>query len=116
MKFWPTLVDFTMTSHLSFSNHVTMVATFENLKISPGFLLNFRKVTKFQRASSKALRVMEKKLKGVPKYPPEPNRVKEILSQSTIMPGVVVIGPQIKEKQLIFYQNTSALIGLKVRG
>ena len=38
-----------MTSHLLVSNHVTMVANFE--KNSPGFLLNFRRV------SSKALRV-----------------------------------------------------------
>ena len=79
MKFWPILVDFTMTSHLLFSNHVTMVANFEKILISPGFLLNFRKVTKFQRVSSKALRVMEKKLiGGVPKDPPGPNRVKNL--------------------------------------
>ena len=44
-----------MTSHLLVSNHVTMVANFE--KNSPGCLLNFRKVIKFERVSSKALRV-----------------------------------------------------------
>ena len=77
MKFWPILVDFTMTSHLLLSNHVTMFANFEKLLISPGFLLNFRKVTKFQIVSSKALRVMEKKPRGVPKDPPPgPNIVK----------------------------------------
>ena len=37
------LVDFTMTSHLLFSNHVTMFANFEKCLISPGFLFNFRK-------------------------------------------------------------------------
>ena len=65
MKFWPILVDCTMASHLLSSNHVTMVANFEKILISPGFLLNFRKVTKFQTLSSKALRVMEKKLRGL---------------------------------------------------
>ena len=80
MKFWPILVDFTMTSHLLFSNHVTMFANFEKFLISPRFLLNFRKVTKFQRVSSKALRVMEKKPRGIPKDPPGPNRVKLIFS------------------------------------
>ena len=47
----------------------------------------------------------------------------EIVYQSTIMPSVAVIGPQIKENrggtlcpQLIFYQNTPAWIVLKVRG
>ena len=63
-----------MTSHLLFSNHVTIVANFEKFLISPGFLLNFRKVTKFQRISPKALRVMEKKLRaGSLKTPP--NRI-----------------------------------------
>ena len=59
MKFWPILVDFAMTSHLLFLNHVTMAVSFENVLISPGFLLNFilGKVTKFQRVSSKSLRV-----------------------------------------------------------
>ena len=78
VKFWPISVDFTMTSHLLFSNHVTMVANFEKLLISPGLVLNFRKI-KFQSVSSKALRVMKKKLREVfspPPPPPEPNRVK----------------------------------------
>ena len=65
VKFWPILVDFTTTLHLLFSNHVTMVANFEKFLTSPDFLLNFRKVTKFQRVSSKARRVMEKKLRGL---------------------------------------------------
>ena len=43
MKFWPILVDFTMTCHLLFSNRVTMVASFEKFLILPGFPLNFRK-------------------------------------------------------------------------
>ena len=84
MKFWPILVDFTMTSHLLFSNHVTMVANFEKCLISPGFILNSKK-SKFQRVSSKPLRVMEKKLKeggGVPKDPPGPNRVKPCFKYS----------------------------------
>ena len=47
-----------------------MVANFNKFLISPGFMLNFRKVTKFQRVISKALRVMAKKLRGFPKDPP----------------------------------------------
>ena len=81
VKFWPILVDFTMTSHLLFSNHVTIVANFEKFLIPLGFLLNFRKVTKFQRVSSKALRVTEEKLRGVPKDSSGPNRVKLDWSQ-----------------------------------
>ena len=50
-----------MTSHLLFSNHVATVANFEKFLISPRFLLNLGKVTRFQRVISKALRVMEKK-------------------------------------------------------
>ena len=42
VKFWAILVDSTMTSHLLFANHVTMVASFETFLISPGFLLNFK--------------------------------------------------------------------------
>ena len=38
-----------------------MVASSEKYLISPGFQLNFRKVTMFERAISKALRVMAKK-------------------------------------------------------
>ena len=41
-----------------------MVANFEKFLISSGIILNFRKVTKFQRVSSKALKVMEKEPKG----------------------------------------------------
>ena len=66
VTFWPVLVDFTLTSHLLFSSHVTMFANFEQFLISPGFILNFRKVTKSQRISSKALRVMVKKLREGP--------------------------------------------------
>ena len=79
MKFWPILVDFTMTSHLLFSNNMTMVVNFEKNLILPGFLLNFRDCHRIsKRVSSKALRVMEKKLTGVPKAPPGPNRVRKI--------------------------------------
>ena len=69
-----------MTPDLLFSNYVTMVANFEKFLISPGFLLNFRKVAKFQRVSSKALRVMEEKLRGSLKTPPGSNRVKKIFN------------------------------------
>ena len=71
MKFWPVLVDFTITSHLLFSNHVTIVVNFEKFLFH---LISYKilgKVTKFQRLRSKALRVMAKKLKGSP----GPNRV-----------------------------------------
>ena len=61
MTFWPVLVDFTVTSHLLLSYHVAMVVNFETFLISPRFLLNFRKITKFQRFSSKALKFIEKK-------------------------------------------------------
>ena len=35
-----------------------MVTNFENNLISPGYLLNFMKVTKFERVIAKALRVI----------------------------------------------------------
>ena len=75
MKFWPILLDFTMTSYLLFSNHATMVANFEKLLISLSFLLNFRKLTKFERVILKALRIMEENCGGSLKTP-GPNRVK----------------------------------------
>ena len=54
-----------------------MAANFENFLISPDFPINFRKVTKFQRIISKALRVMDKNLCGeVPKDLHGLNRVK----------------------------------------
>ena len=53
-----------------------MAANFENLFISPGFPLNFRKVTEFQRNTSKSPRVMDKNLLGVPKNLSGLNRVK----------------------------------------
>ena len=43
MKFWPVLVDFTLTSQQLFSSHVTMAANFEKFLISPGFMLKFGK-------------------------------------------------------------------------
>ena len=42
--------------------HVTVVANFEKYLISSGSVLHFRKVAKFQRVSSKALRGMGKNL------------------------------------------------------
>ena len=39
-----------------------MVANFEKIKNSPSFILNFRKSTKFQKVSYKALRVMDEDL------------------------------------------------------
>ena len=57
-----------------------MAANFENFLISPDFPINFRKVTKFQRIISKALRVMDKNLWGVGL-----NRVK---SSSKLNPGL----------------------------
>ena len=39
-------------------------------------MLNFRKVTKFQRVNSKALRALDKNLTEVPKESPGLNRVK----------------------------------------
>ena len=54
VKFWPILVDFTMTSHLLFSNHVTMVANFEKLLISPCFPFNFRKSRKISKSYLKS--------------------------------------------------------------
>ena len=57
-----------------------MAANFENFLISPDFPINFRKVTKFQRIISKALRVMSKNLwGGVPKDPPGLNRVNALV-------------------------------------
>ena len=47
-----------------------MAANFENFKISLDFPINFRKVTKFQRIISKALRVIDRNLWRVPKDPP----------------------------------------------
>ena len=58
------LVDFTMTSHLIFSNHVTIDANLEQFLISPGFLLNFRKSHQISTVSSTALRVMEEEIEG----------------------------------------------------
>ena len=54
-----------------------MAAKFEKLLISPDFPINFRKVTKFHRIISNALKVIDKNLWGVPKDPPGLNRVKE---------------------------------------
>ena len=45
----------------------------KEILISRNFILNFRKVTKFHRVSSKASRVMAKRLREVPKYPPPPS-------------------------------------------
>ena len=56
-----------------------MVANFEIFLISPGFLLNFRKITKFERVTSKSLRVMDKNFWGVPKDPLGLNRIKQTL-------------------------------------
>ena len=76
MKFWPILVDFTMTSHLLFSNHVTMFANFEKFLISPGFLLNFRKSHQISKIKLKNSESYGEKTEGVRKDPPGPNRVK----------------------------------------
>ena len=51
-----------------------MAAKFDIFKKLVDFPINFRKVTKFQRIISKALRVMD--LYGVPEDPPVLNRVK----------------------------------------
>ena len=71
MKFWPILVNFAMTCHLLFSNHVTMVANFEKFLISLGFLLHFRKshqISKSQLKSSESYG--EKTVGGSLKDPP----------------------------------------------
>ena len=52
-----------------------MATNFENFLISPDFPINFRKS---HRIISKALRVMDKNLWGVPKDPPGLNRVNHI--------------------------------------
>ena len=46
-----------------------MAAKFENFSISPEFPIILRKVTKFQRIISEALRVIDKNLLGVLKDP-----------------------------------------------
>ena len=51
-----------MTPRLLVSNHMIVDANLENFFISPGFVLNFRKVAKFERVSSKVLRVMDKNI------------------------------------------------------
>ena len=58
-----------------------MVVKFEKFLISPGFILNF--IITFQRVSSKALRVMVKKLTGVRKDP---------LDRIGLVPGLKMIG------------------------
>ena len=58
-----------MTSHLLFSNHVTMVANFEKFLISASFILNVRKSNKISELAQKlriGLRVGKE---------PGPNRV-----------------------------------------
>ena len=65
MKSWPILVDFTMTSYLLFSNHVTMVTNFEKLLILPGFLLNFRKSHQISKSKLKSSESYEGKTEGV---------------------------------------------------
>ena len=69
VKFWPILVDFTMTSHLLFSNHVTMFANFEKFLISPGFLLNFRQGHQISKIKLKSSEIYGEKTEGVPKDP-----------------------------------------------
>ena len=59
VEFWHILVDFTITFHKLFPNHVIMSANLENFLVSPGFKLNVRKCAKFQIVSLKALRVMD---------------------------------------------------------
>ena len=68
-KFWPILVDFTMTSHLLFSNHVIMFINFEKFSISPGFLLNFRKSHQISKSYRKSSESYEEKTEGFPKTP-----------------------------------------------
>ena len=59
-----------MTSHLLFSNHVTMVANFENFLTSLGFLLNFRKSHQISKSYFKSSNRYGEKLRGlVPKDP-----------------------------------------------
>ena len=53
MKIWPILVDFTMASHLLFSNHMTMVVNFEKFLTSPGFLLILEKSSNFKELAQK---------------------------------------------------------------
>ena len=53
-----------------------MAAKFENLLISPGFPIDFRKSHRISKNYLKALRVMNKNLWGVPKDPPGLNRLK----------------------------------------
>ena len=62
-KFWPILVDFTMSSHLLFSNQVTMLPILK-IFILPGFLLNFRKSHQISKSKLKSSESYEKKTEG----------------------------------------------------
>ena len=56
-----------------------MVANFGSFLISPGFLLNFRKSHQSSNSQLKSSASHgEKKIEGVPKDPPGPNRVKGV--------------------------------------
>ena len=61
MEFWPVLVNFTVTSHQFFSNHVTTVANFEKIVISPDFIQNFRESHQVSKVSLKSFENCAKK-------------------------------------------------------
>ena len=67
VKIWPILVGFTMTSHLLFSNYVTMVVNFEEFLTLPGFLLI--------RKSHQLSKSYGHKTEGVPSIPPPLDRI-----------------------------------------
>ena len=50
-KFWPILIDFAMTSHQLFSNHMIMVAILKNMEFHLVSYMNFGKVAEFQKIS-----------------------------------------------------------------
>ena len=67
---WPILVDFTMTSHSLFPNHVTEGISFEFFFTSPGLVLNSRKSHQIAKShSTKALQELWTKTFGVLKTP-----------------------------------------------
>ena len=69
-------VKFTKTAHQILSCHVTLTSNFENVYLSLNFVLNFRKVTKFEGNWLKNKTVKGKKPIGGGKHPPSVCRFK----------------------------------------
>ena len=99
VNFWPILVNFYLISHYLLSYHMIMAAKFQNFKFYLASQEILGKVTEFQRIISKALRVMDKNLWGVPKDPLGLNTPDNTVQQNKIF-TVLKANKKLKDKSL----------------